>query len=86
MSSKDDFLYPHHSYAGQAKAQHIVFDANLQEFAQRVGLICAMETGGKLEPQEAYDQIKQLWKELKASKEALLDHPGFEERPELDEY
>ena len=33
--------------------------------------ICNLETGGKLAPNEAYKQIKSLWKELKRSKKAL---------------
>jgi len=36
-----------------------------------VSYICNLETGGKLPPEEAYKQIKLLWKELKQSKKEL---------------
>lgn len=51
--------------------EDMLFDANLQEFARRVGLICALESGGKTSPVEAYKQIKLLWKQLKRSKKSL---------------
>ncbi len=66
-----DFLYPHNSYYGQFKPEYLVFNANLQEFAQRVNYICNLQTGGKLSPEEAYKQIHILWKQLKYAKKAL---------------
>lgn len=68
---KDDFLYPRGRYYGQVKPENLVFNANLQEFAQRVSYICNLETGGKLPPEEAYEQIKVLWKQLKNTKKQL---------------
>ncbi|MBC8120988.1 MAG: hypothetical protein H7Y22_04010, partial [Gemmatimonadaceae bacterium] len=38
-------------------------------------LICALETGGNISPKQAYDEIRDLWKKLKASKHNLLDNP-----------
>ena len=72
-NSKDDFLYPRSSYRGEFTPENLTFNANLQEFTQRVGLICSLETGGKIPPQEAYEQIKELWKQLKRSKKNLLN-------------
>lgn len=69
--SKDDFLYPRGRYYGQVKPENLVFNANLQEFAQRVSYICNLETGGKLPPDDAYNQIKALWKNLKQTKKQL---------------
>ena len=69
--TKDDFLYPHSSYHGKVQPENLVFNANLQEFAQKISYVCNLETGGKLAPEEAYKQIKSLWKELKRSKKAL---------------
>ncbi len=43
----DDFLMPRSKYHGEFTPQNLAFNANLQEFAQRVALICALETGGK---------------------------------------
>jgi hypothetical protein len=71
----EQFLYPRARFRGEFSPEHLAFDANLQEFAQRVVLICGLETGGKVPPEDAYNQIKQLWKELKKSKGSLLDQP-----------
>jgi hypothetical protein len=71
MSATSDFLYPRGNYRGNFKPQHLVFNANLQEFAQRVGYISNLETNGKLSPEESYKEIKTLWKQLKRSKKSL---------------
>ena len=68
---KHDFLYPHHHYHGKVKPENLVFNSNLQEFAQKINYICNLETGGKLPPEEAYKKIKSLWKQLKRSKKEL---------------
>lgn len=52
--------------------EEVLFDANLQEFATRVGTICALESGRKLTPAEAYEKVRALWKQLKSSKKNLL--------------
>ena len=72
-NAKDDFLFPRSSYRGEFTPENLTFNANLQEFAQQVALICGLETGGKISPQEAYEQIKELWKQLKLSKKNLLN-------------
>lgn len=69
--NKNDFLYPRGRYYGQVKPENLVFNANLQEFAHKVSYVCSLETGGKLPPEEAYEQIKALWKQLKRSKKQL---------------
>ncbi len=71
----DNFLMPRSKYQGEFTPEKLAFNANLQEFAQRVALICALETGGKVSSAQAYDDIKKLWKELKASKKSLLKNP-----------
>lgn len=68
----EEFLTPKSKYHGEFTPQNLAFNANLQEFAQRVSLICGLETGGKVSSADAYDDIKKLWKELKASKKSLL--------------
>ena len=72
--SKDDFLYSQARYRGEFSPENLAFNANLQEFTQKVGYICALETNGKISTKEAYDRIKKLWRQLKASKKALLDN------------
>lgn len=71
MTDITDFLYPHSRYYGQVKPKNLVFNANLQEFAQRVTYISCLETRGKLEPEEACQQIEALWKQLKRTKNQL---------------
>lgn len=71
MVERSDFLYPRSRYYGQVKPENLVFNANLQEFAQRVSYICNLETAGKISPEESYRRIKELWKQLKRSKKEL---------------
>jgi transcriptional regulator with AAA-type ATPase domain len=73
MISKEEFLNPLSPYYGQGSLGQIMFNANLQEFANKVDLLCALQTGGKISADDAYAEIKQLWKALKASKKTLID-------------
>ena len=73
-NGKDKFLYSQARYRGDFSPENLAFNANLQEFTQKVGYICALETNGKISTKEAYEQIKQLWHQLKASKKQLLDN------------
>ncbi|MBD2301852.1 hypothetical protein H6G80_24395 [Nostoc sp. FACHB-87] len=71
LSNLSDFLYPRSCYYGQFKPEYLVFNASLQEFAQRVSYISNLQTNGKLSPEEAYQQIRTLWKQLKHAKKQL---------------
>ena len=71
------FLYPRSRYYGQVNPENLVFNANLQEFAQQVSYICILETAGKVSPEVAYQKIHALWKQLKRSKKQL----GIGEQP-----
>ncbi|QIR37622.1 hypothetical protein HCG51_13470 [Tolypothrix sp. PCC 7910] len=71
MGNKNDFLYVRSRYYGQIKPENLAFNANLQEFNQRVSYISILVTSGKIPPYEAYQQIKALWKVLKLSKKQL---------------
>jgi hypothetical protein len=71
MTAKSDFLFPHSRYRGNVGPENLVFNANLQEFAQRVSFITNLETNGKITPEESYREVKGLWKQLKQSKKAL---------------
>jgi sulfopyruvate decarboxylase TPP-binding subunit len=70
-SDKENFLYPKANYRGNFSPEHLVFNANLQEFAQKVMYICNLETNGKISPDEAYHEIKTIWKKVKQSKKGL---------------
>lgn len=69
--SRNSFLYPRSRYYGVFTPENLAFSANLQEFAQKVSYVAALETGGKLSPEEAYQKIEALWKLLKQSKQEL---------------
>ena len=71
MAVDDDFLCPRSSYHGDFSPENLIFNANLQEFAQRVSFISGLETGGKISSEEAYNEVKKLWKKLKKSKKNL---------------
>lgn len=70
-TDKNNFLYPRSRYRGDLKAESLIFNANLQEFAQKVNYITNLETSGKISPQQAYKQIKILYEKLKRSKQEL---------------
>jgi hypothetical protein len=76
---KEEFFYPTAHYRGEFTPEHLAFNANLQEFAQRVSLLCGLETSGKIPPGDAYKQIKELWHQLKESKQNLLDRANQSE-------
>jgi hypothetical protein len=71
MSAKSNFLFPQSRYRGNFKPENLVFNANLQEFSQRISYITNLETNGKMTPEESYREIKALWKSLKQSKKSL---------------
>lgn len=75
QQSKNKFFHPIGRYYGEFTPENLAFNANLQEFAQRVSIVCALEAGGKIPPGKAYDEIKDLWHQLKQSKHNLLDSP-----------
>jgi len=66
-----DWVINKAKYRGKWTPANVVFDDNLQEFSQRVGFICALESNGKLSPIDAYRQIKHLFDQLRQSKKEL---------------
>ena len=71
LQDKENFLCPRSKYYGRFTVNNLAFNANLQEFSQRVGYISNLQTAGKISPQTAYKQIQGLWKQLKHSKKQL---------------
>jgi hypothetical protein len=43
-----------------------VFERSLARFGDKVGLIAGLEIADKISPEEAYQQIRVLYKELKS--------------------
>ncbi len=70
-NKKDSFLYARSKYYGKFNPKTLAFNANLQEFAQKVSYISALQTGGKISTEQAFEQIKALWQKLEASKIAM---------------
>jgi sigma54-dependent transcription regulator len=69
---KENFLYPRANYHGNFTPENLVFNANLQEFSQKVALIAGLHTNGKLSTDEAYERINRLWRALTTSQKNLL--------------
>ncbi len=69
--TQKELLFPRARYYGEFTPEHLMFNANLQEFAHYVSITCALETGGKISPIEAIQRIEKLWEELQASKVQL---------------
>jgi glutathione peroxidase-family protein len=80
MNDLQAFLYPLARYHGEVKPQNLVFNANLQEFSQRVSLIANLQTNGKLSPEESYTQVEALWQQLQTSKNQLGIGKSFGEQ------
>jgi len=71
MTAKDEFLHPRSRYHGQIKPEELVFNANLQEFTQRISFICNLQTNGKLSAEASYQQVKDLWQQLERTSNSL---------------
>ena len=52
--------------------QRLAFHQNLETFAERVGLVVGLQGNGKISQEQAYAEIRKIWKELKESKSELL--------------
>jgi hypothetical protein len=64
----------HAGYRGEDwSPERLLFHQNLETFAERVGLIVGLQGNGKISQEEAYAQIKGIWKSLKQSKDTLID-------------
>jgi hypothetical protein len=77
MVAYSKFLYPQNRYYGEVKPENLVFNANLQEFSQRVGYITSLTSNGKISVEQAFTQIETLWEQVEKSKTQL----GIGENP-----
>ena len=53
--------------------QRLAFHQNLEAFAEKVELIVALQSNGKISQESAYEEIRRFWNDLKASKSNLLN-------------
>ncbi|MBW4467378.1 MAG: hypothetical protein KME07_18285 [Pegethrix bostrychoides GSE-TBD4-15B] len=66
-----NFLFPRSRYHGDLRPQTLLFNANLQEFSQRVSVISGLQTNGKLSAAESFERIQTLWQQLEQSHDDL---------------
>jgi hypothetical protein len=52
--------------------ERVAFHQNLEQFADRVGLIVGLQGNGKITQDAAYDEIKKLWTRLRSSHTSLF--------------
>ncbi|NBO27644.1 MAG: hypothetical protein EB070_01850 [Synechococcaceae bacterium WBA_2_066] len=52
--------------------ERLAFHQNLEQFAERVGLIVALQGNGKVSQEAAYAEIKQIWNQLRDSHKNLI--------------
>ena len=69
--NNDNFFYQRYQYLGKFTPQSFLFNANLQEFSQRVCYLSNLETLGKISSEESYEEIELLWQQLTQSFKAL---------------
>ncbi|MBW4429433.1 MAG: hypothetical protein KME50_34975 [Nostoc desertorum CM1-VF14] len=69
--TKNNFVYERYQYLGKFTPQNFLFNANLQEFSQRVFYLCNLQTLGKVSSQECYEEIESLLQKLAQSFKAL---------------
>lgn len=56
--------------------ERLAFHQNLEAFAERVGVIVALQSNGKISQESAYAEIRRIWNDLRDSKVHLLNrHP-----------
>ena len=71
MTGKHELLDSSSYNHGDNMPENLVFSAKLQEFANKVDYICCLETGGKIQCLEAYEQIKTLLQQLDDANDSL---------------
>jgi hypothetical protein len=72
MTSLNEFINPLAKYHGPVKPEQLVFNANLQEFANLVALTVNLQTNNKITAGQAFEKIKVAWNQLADSKDNLL--------------
>ena len=67
-------LEAHSGYRGADwTPERLVFHQNLESFAERVGLVVGLQSNGKISQEQAYAEIRKIWRHLKDSKDELLN-------------
>jgi hypothetical protein len=71
--SKEEFLFPTPSINPNADMSfvEIAQTSNLNNFSHHVSYLANMVIGGKINPEDAYQEVKKLYKALKQSHKSL---------------
>ena len=65
----------HSGYRGSNwSPERLAFHQNLETFADRIGLIVGLQANGKIGQEQAFEEIRKLWSQLKASSKELLSN------------
>jgi hypothetical protein len=57
----------------QLPSKYMDLQANLCQFGQRVSQLCDLESDRHLSAEDAYDEIRNLWLQLKNSRPEIFD-------------
>jgi len=70
---KEEFLCPMPAVNPETNMTflELALTNNLNNFSTHVGYINSMVIGGKMTPEEGYDEIKKLYKAMKSSRKSL---------------
>ncbi len=74
---KEKFLDPTAKYYGKFTPENLAFNANLQEFAQRVSYLCGLESNGKIST--TIPCCTYYFGPFDDLKEAKINQPGYVE-------
>jgi hypothetical protein len=69
--SASDLIHAGYRYYGECAPANLDFGSKPQEFPGKVETICALENGGKIMPEDAYDRIARLLEILESSNRNL---------------
>jgi hypothetical protein len=64
-------IYPPSCYLDGSRSENVIFNTELQGFAQEISYISGLEASGQISPKNAYKEVKLRWKELKKFKKKL---------------
>ncbi|HIK37534.1 MAG TPA: hypothetical protein IGQ44_06065 [Geminocystis sp. M7585_C2015_104] len=59
-----EMLFPCWHYGGVFTPENWLFNCNLQEFAQKVSMVEALHTAGKISTSQALERLNLLWEGL----------------------
>jgi hypothetical protein len=73
-ASVDSPLQAFSGYRGENwSPERLVFHQNLEQFAERIGLIVGLQANGKIGQDAAYEEIRKLWTMLQSSRDSLFE-------------